>query len=258
MDIIIISVVPVTADMNDVTPAAPLAFEGGARTTRRPAVRSLAQQLDEYLDGLMERADPEIVATIRRATECWLADKVADAALKIGEVAPDFTLPDQNGTPVSLSATLRRGPVVLTFFRGGWCPFCMISLRALARATPALRRHGAEVLAISPQPSRQSAAMVETSALPFPVLADHDNQVARRYGLAVAMPPDLQAVYRRLGHNLPVLNGVPGWELPIPAGYVIAPGDGRVVLAHVDPRIHRRLEPADALAAVQRLAQVAG
>lgn len=127
-------------------------------------MRSLAQQLDDYLEGLMERADPEIVATMRRAAEHWLADKAGDAALKVGDTAPDFTLPDQSGNPVSLSATLRRGPVVLTFFRGGWCPFCMISLRALAKAYPALRRHGAEVLAISPQPPPQSAAMVECSA----------------------------------------------------------------------------------------------
>ncbi|MDR3418807.1 MAG: peroxiredoxin-like family protein [Nevskia sp.] len=221
-------------------------------------MRSLAQQLDDYLEGLIERADPEIVATIRRATERWLADKVAGAALKIGDMAPDFTLPDQSGNLVSLSAKLRRGPVVLTFFRGGWCPFCMISLRALAKAYPELRRHGAVMLAISPQPPPQSASMVECSALPFPVLSDHDNQVARRYGLVVTMPPDLQAVYRRLGHDLPAINGVPGWELSMPAGYVIAPGDGRpgdgrIVLAHVDPRIHLRLEPADALAAVKRL-----
>lgn len=90
------------------------------------------------------------------------------------------------------------------------------------------------------------------------MLSDHDNQVARRYGLVVTLPPDLQAVYRRLGHDLPAINGVPGWELSMPAGYVIAPGDGRIVLAHVDPRVHLRLEPADALAAVQRLAQTAG
>ena len=221
-------------------------------------MRSLAQQLDDYFEGLMERADPEIAAVMRRATERWLADKAADAALKIGDTAPDFTLPDQSGNLVSLSAMLRRGPVVLTFFRGGWCPFCMISLRALAKAYPALRRHGAEVLAISPQPPRQSALMAESSVLPFPVLSDHDNQVARRYGLVVTMPPDLQAVYRRLGHDLPVINAVPGWELPMPAGYVIAPEDGRIVFAHVDPRVHLRLEPADALAAVERLAQVAG
>lgn len=216
-------------------------------------MRSLAQQLDDYLAGLMERADPEIMAVKRRTTEHWLADKVADTALKIGDAAVDFTLPDQNGNPVSLSATLRRGPVVLTFFRGGWCPFCMISLRALAKTYPKLRRLDAEVLAISPQPPGQSALMVESSALPFPVLSDHDNQVARRYGLVVAIPPDLQAIYRRLGHDVPAINGVPGWELPMPAGYVIAPEDGRVVLAHVDPRLHLRLEPADALAAVERL-----
>ncbi len=217
-------------------------------------MRSLAQQLDDYLEGLTDRADPEIMAVKRRTTERWLADKVVDAAVKIGDVAPDFTLPDQSGNPVSLNATLRRGPVVVTFFRGGWCPFCTISLRALAKAYPKLRRFHAEVLAISPQPPRQSAAMVEGSALPFPVLSDHDNQVARRYGVVVTFPPELQAVYRRLGHDVSVINEVPGWDLPMPAGYVIAPEDGRVVFAHVDPRIHLRMEPADALAAVERLA----
>jgi peroxiredoxin len=217
-------------------------------------MRSLRQQLDEYLEGLMERADPEIMAVKRRTTERWLADKVADAAVKVGDVAPDFTLPDQDGNLVSLSATLRRGPVVLTFFRGGWCPFCTISLRALAKVYPKLRRHQAEVLAISPQPPRQSAATVEGSALPFPVLSDHDNQLARRYGVVVTVPPELQAVYRRLGHDVAAVNGVPNWDLPMPAGYVIAPEDGRIVLAHVDPRLHLRMEPADALAAVERLA----
>ena len=220
-------------------------------------MRSLTQQLDEYLEGMMERADPEIMAVHHRATERWLADKVADAAVKIGDVAPDFTLPDQNGNPVSLSATLRQGPVVLTFFRGGWCPFCTINLRALAKTYPKLRRIDAEVLAVSPQPPWQSALTVERSALPFPVLSDHDNQVARRYGLVVTMPPDLQAVYRRLGHDVPAINGVPRWDLPMPAGYVIAPEDGRILLAHVDPRVYLRLEPTDALAAVERLAQAA-
>lgn len=220
-------------------------------------MKSLARQLDDYWAGLKERADPATLQVLLAESDHLLAERVAERALQVGDPAPDFTLPDQSGRPVSLSATLARGPVVLIFFRGGWCPFCTLTLRAYAKIHPALRRQDAEVLAVSPQKTRQCAATSECSALPFPLLSDHDNQLARRYGVVVPMSPALQDVYRRFGHDVPAINGVPRWDLPMPAGYVIG-SDGRVVLAQIDPRTHRRLEPVEALAAVERLAQPAG
>ncbi|MBU6497201.1 MAG: AhpC/TSA family protein [Rhodospirillales bacterium] len=213
---------------------------------------SLASQLEMFLDALLERVDPKTAALLQRTHAELLAHDYPHHAVGEGQIAPDFTLPDQHGRPVSLHEALARGPVVLTFFRGGWCPFCSIALRALNRVLPKLRRQGASLLAISPQTPDQSLSTAERNALCFPVLSDAGNAVARRYGLVWKLDADYRALYERLGHDLPRINGTPGWELPVAAGYVIDT-DGRVALARVDPRVHRRLEPEEALEAVLRL-----
>jgi len=215
---------------------------------------SLARELDAFMDGLMERIDPGTAETLCRHNERLIAEHVSERTPRVGVLAPDFTLPDQDGRPVSLRATLARGCVVLVFFRGGWCPFCLITLRALARTHPALRRQGAEILAVSPQALAHTFETAERHGLPFPVLSDHDNDIARSYGLVVPMPADLQAVYRRFGHDLPAINGVPRWDLPFPAAFIIG-RDGRIVHASVDPRANRRLEPEEALATIRRLSE---
>jgi peroxiredoxin len=219
-------------------------------------VESLARKLEAFREGMLERADPKLGATLERYYAELIGGHAADAAARVGDAAPDFTLSDQDRRRVSLHELLQRGPVVLSFFRGGWCPYCALSLRALARAVPKFQRHGAELLAIAPEAGRCHASGGDCWWLPFPVLTDHDNAVARRYGLVLALPPEVQEAYRRLGHDLPAINKVPRWELPMPAGYVVAP-DGRIVFAAVDPRPHRRMEPADALAALEALRQAA-
>jgi peroxiredoxin len=206
----------------------------------------------------MTRVDPATAGQLERMAARLVAAGVGAGAPKPGDTAPDFTLPDACGQPVSLAATLAEGPVVLAFFRGGWCPFCTLALRALAEAWPKLRRTGAQVLAVSPAGARHAQDACACSALLFPVLSDHGNAVARTYGIAFALEPEERAMYARFGHDIAAINGVPEWELPIPAGFVIAP-DGRVEHAVVDPHTHRRLEPADAIAAVERLTRtVAG
>lgn len=229
-------------------------FDGTIRSgAKEIVVQTLARQLEEYLEGLKERADPADIAIWSDFARQLVASRSADAAPQVGAVAPDFTLRGPDGKAVSLSEQLAHGPVVLYFVRGGWCPFCTLTLRALARAWPAIRRRGASLLAISPQTARKCLNTIDVSALPFPVLSDNDNAVARRYGLAVALPPAMQQVYRRFGNDIPAINGVASWELPIPAGFVIGP-DGHVLLAHIDPHVERRLEPTEALAALDSLA----
>jgi peroxiredoxin len=220
-------------------------------------VETLARQLEAFREGVLERADPKLVATLAQYDKALIESHIADSALRVGQQAPDFTLAGQDGRKVSLYETLARGPVVLSFFRGGWCPYCALSLRALASAFPEFRQRGAEVLAIAPEAGRCHASGGDCWWLPFQVLEDHGNAVARLFGLVLTLPPDVQAVYRLLGHDLPAINDAPGWELPMPAGYVIAP-DRRVPFADVDPRAFHRMEPADALAAVEALHQPVG
>ncbi|MCW3473853.1 peroxiredoxin-like family protein [Limobrevibacterium gyesilva] len=215
-------------------------------------MESLAKQLDTFLEALLERVDPATAAVLERAENARAKMVLVKTAVGKGDVAPDFTLPDQHGNKVSLHEALTHGPVVLTFFRGGWCPFCSLALRAIDRILPELTRAGASLLAVSPQSAPATLSTVERNTLHFPVLSDRDNEVARRYGLVWELDPDMRALYQRLGHDLPRINGVDSWELPIAAGYVIG-RDGRVALAHVDPRTTSRLEPKDALEAVCQL-----
>src|SRR6266851_173356 len=158
----------------------------------------------------------------------WLED-----ALAVGDEAPDFTLPDSRGRQVSLAAVLRAGPAVVTFYRGGWCPYCNIQLRAYQRALPEIAALKGRLIAISPQVPDGSLSTAEKNKLEFDVLSDAGNGVARSFGLVYALPEELREAMRSNGKPLPGLNGDESWELPLPAAYVIAPG-GRVALACVE------------------------
>ena len=215
-------------------------------------MQGLTRQLESFMAGLLERTDKATSEALQKEARALAEAGLLDSALHAGDTAPDFALPDQSGRIVSLLELLADGPVVLTFFRGGWCPFCTIALRALARIRPELRRQGAEVVAISPQTKGNALDTAERNGLAFPILADHGNAVARRYGLVWELGPEMQAIYQRLGHPLPRINGTNEWTLPVPAGFVVG-RDGRIVYAHVDARITRRLEPEAALEAVREL-----
>ncbi len=214
---------------------------------------ALSRRLDAFMAGFMERIDPAMGRTLIEAAAGLRASGVLDGAPKVGDVAPDFALPDQHGRIVSLHDRLERGPVVATFFRGGWCPFCTLALRALDDVSRDLRRAGAEIVAISPETAERAADTAERNDLSFPLLTDAGNHIARQYGLAWELGPELREVYGRLGHVLPRINGTNDWALPVPAGFVIG-RDGRITYAHVDTDVTSRLEPREALEAVRRVA----
>ena len=167
-----------------------------------------------------------------------------------GDAAPPFVLPDQHGTMVRLADRLSQGPVVLLFVRGAWCPFCTLTLRAYQDILPTIHDLGADLLAITPQPASTCSLMAERDLLAFQTLSDQDNRVARAYDIAIDTDPLLLPMYRRLGHDLPKLNGTGDWTVPLPATFVIG-RDGRIVLSHVEPVRSRRLEPSAVLDALE-------
>lgn len=213
---------------------------------------SLAKELDMFAEALIDRTCMSNASILRKIAAAAEAREADFQPVRAGDSAPDFTLPDTAGHRVTLSERLAHGPVVLTFIQGGWNPFCEITLRAYEAIRPALRRAGADVLAISPQAKEENRMAVESNWLSLPLLSDFGSAVARTYGLMRPLDEDKRAMMIRLGHDVPRLNGTVEWELPLTATYVIAP-DGRVVRAHLDPRVMRRMEPADALAAVRAL-----
>lgn len=213
---------------------------------------TLAEELDAYLADFSQRVPEEIRRVMREADEEIRASGVEDRALKAGRTAPDFVLPDAHGAPVRLADRLAVGPVILTFYRGGWCPYCNMELRAYQKLAPEIAAAGASVIAISPQTPDGSLSTAEKNSLAFDVLSDAGSLVAERYGLAFELPDALKALYAKFGHALPEINGADDWELPIPGTFVVAPS-GEIVLARADVDYRTRLEPAEALAAARAL-----
>ena len=211
---------------------------------------SLRDRIAEFTTNLAKDAPPEVIATLGTELRRLAESGIAKGALQVGAKAPDFLLPETRGGTVSLSSLLAKGPTVVTFYRGGWCPFCDLQLRAYQRVLPEIHRLGAELVAISPQTADYAIADVEKKQLDFLVLSDAHNAVARQYGLVFVLSDALKGLQTAFGNPIPKFNGDESWELPMPGTFVLDRG-GVVQLAHVDPDYTRRLEPAAILAAVR-------
>lgn len=212
----------------------------------------LANELEAFRASLMGRLSPETAAIFAHVEAEALAAGVGQLAPREGDTAPDFSLPDTGGTSLRLYALLDQGPVVLVFYRGGWCPFCTLTLRAMQSVAPRLRAQGVRLIAVSPELPVRARATAERNGIDFPLLHDANNVVADEWRLARELHRELRPFFTRLGHPIPEVNGTSDWRLPVPAGFVIAP-DRRIVLARVDPRVHVRMDPEDAVAAVAAL-----
>ena len=200
-------------------------------------------------ETVAEPAPAEALATDR---DTVTAEMAAAGALRAGDRAPDFALPDATGETVRLSELLAEGPVVLTFYRGAWCPYCNTQLRDYQEALGAIRAVGASLVAVSPQLPDGSVTMRDKNRLEFAVLSDVGNRVSREYGLVFQVDRRTRDQYEAVGIDLEVVNGTDAWELPVPATYVIRP-DGTVASAFVEADYTQRAsarQVLDALAAV--------
>jgi peroxiredoxin len=199
---------------------------------------------------------PAVIETMHRATAELIASGAAARALKAGDKAPAFTLNDPEGKPVSSSVLLARAPLVLSFYRGVWCPYCNMELQALQEELPSFQALGANLVAISPQNPVNSRKSVRQNKLDFPILSDTHNDVAAAFGLCFALPDYLIELYKSLKNDLPAFNGDESWTLPMPARYVIGQ-DGAIIYAEVNPDYTRRPEPQDMLPALRHAARSA-
>ena len=172
--------------------------------------------------------------------------RLADNVLTVGSKAPAFELNDHNGALHSSTVLLSKGRLVVCFFRGRWCPFCVGQLEAMNLLLPQFEQAGASLVAISPQTVQQSFFMVDQHKLRFPLLSDAGNLVAREYGLVYRVPDDQQSIYRRAFVNLPFANGDNSWALPIPATFIVD-RDGTILYASADEDYTQRPEPREIL-----------
>jgi peroxiredoxin len=171
-------------------------------------------------------------------------------ATAVGDMAPDFELPDARGGSVSLSGLRSHGPVVLVFYRGAWCPYCNLQLRAFQAALADIHAVGATLVAISPQTPDNSLTLADRAELAFPVLSDAGNVVARSYGLVFTLAAEDRNLHTNVGIDLSSYNGDDSWELPAPAVFVIDT-DGIVRFASVAGDYRWRVGPEEALVALR-------
>lgn len=219
---------------------------------------SLQEKLDTFKADFEAGKPPynvpySVIEVMHRATAELIASGAAAKVLKAGDKAPVFTLNDPDGSPVSSTDLLAKGPLVVSFYRGVWCPYCNIELQALEAALPSFRELGANLIAISPQTAVNSRKSVRQNSLNFPILSDTHNDVAASFGLRFDLPDYLVELYRNLKNDLPAFNGDESWTLPMPGRFVIG-RDGVILYAEVNPDYTRRPEPEDMLPVLRKAA----
>ena len=209
-----------------------------------------AAQRDEVNEALAEQVPAELLEGFGRIRAAQAAVDYAARAPKVGDRAPDFTLPDQLRREVSLAGELQQGPVVLIFYRGEWCPYCNLMLRTYGLRAAEFSERGARLVAVSPQTPDNSLTMAEKHSLEFPVLSDEGGEVIGTYGLEYDVA--LREVYETVGVDLAKFNGKGGWILPAPAVFVID-REGIVRFVSVNGDYTQRAEPDEALNALDSL-----
>jgi len=212
---------------------------------------TLQANLKAITEGVRQQAPAEVFAAIEAANAKLEISGIAGRALKAGDRIPDFDLPDATGKVVRSADLLAAGPLVISFYRGSWCPYCSLELKTLQQNLSEFRARGATLVAISPQTPDESLTTKEKNELAFPVLSDAGSRVARKFGLVFTLDETLKPIFKAFGIDLLAHNGVDTWELPIPATYVVAKS-GKIVSACVDVDYRNRAEPAEILKLLEK------
>ena len=214
---------------------------------------TLQDQLDEITARTRELVQAERLAVGERAIAELFASGIEGRILPVGALAPEFALNDSRGRLVRSADMLALGPLVVKFFRGRWCTYCVTELETWRELYGQLRERGALMVAIGPQTERQNDFMVSQHGLPFAVLSDPGCALAEKFGVAYTVPESMREYYQSILINIPFVNGDESWRMPLPATYVISP-DGRVVFAEAHADFRVRAEPEEVLAAAFRSA----
>jgi peroxiredoxin len=194
----------------------------------------------------------DIALVLAQAAEYLKASGQTEKILPAGTHAPDFCLPDEDGVKTCLASILRRGPLLLVFYSGNWCPGCNLGLKALEEVRPLIEARGASLVAVSPQTVEGNARTRRTTQVTLPILSDKGGKIARQFGVGWRVPEMLQTLHLKCGIDLPSLHGEDSWTLPIPARFVVDQ-DGIIAYSEVDPDQTHRSNPSDILPVLDRL-----
>lgn len=201
---------------------------------------ALQDECDTVKSGWTQRVGSETAQMM--AADIATLGPLAAQAVKTGDAFPSIALTDQRGQPFDIFEKAQAQPLVVTFYRGGWCPYCNLELRAYQKVLPDIETLGARLVAVSPETPDNTLATAEKNALTFSVLSDAKGALAEALGIRFRLSEPVEAYFRKAGLDLPSRNGDGGWSLPIPATYVVGRG-GHISFAHVEPDYRKRLDP---------------
>ncbi|MEA5574630.1 peroxiredoxin-like family protein [Calothrix sp. UHCC 0171] len=213
---------------------------------------NLTEDLVNLAVQMESQMPAEVKVLMEQAAIDLLNSGISDNSLKAGDRIPSFALPNAIAELVNIHELLKSSLLVISFYRGGWCPYCNLELRALQQALPQIKACGGTLVAISPQTPDNSLSTVEKNELTFAVLSDIGNQVARQFGLVFTIPEALRPIYQGFGINLPASNGDETFELPIPATYVVNT-DSVIVHAFVNPDYTQRQNPEEIITILKEI-----
>jgi len=203
---------------------------------------ALANEIETFQNNFIPTIPEETLNLLMSELHTLVAKGLAEQAIKVGDKFPDFDLPDANNTTVSLSTLLGNGPLVISFYRGAWCPYCNLEINALQNRLADIEASGAKLVAISPQTPDKSSDQISASKLTFDVLSDNSNKLAKECGLVFTLPESLRPIYAEWQLDIPGHNGDDTFELPMPATFIIGT-DGILKYAFIDMDYTKRLEP---------------
>ena len=203
---------------------------------------NLAEDIATFQGKFIPTVPEETINLLMSELQSLIALRLTDQAIKVGETFPAFSLTDANESIVSLSTLLKDGPLVISFYRGAWCPYCNLEINALQNRLTDIEAAGAQLVAISPQTPDKSNDQVSASKLSFAVLSDIGNQLAKQCGLVFTLPESLRPIYADWQLDIPGHNGDETFELPMPATFIIG-ADSIIKYAFIDMDYTKRLEP---------------
>ena len=213
---------------------------------------TLTEKLLQANNANREKIPNEFLEIMDAATNDLKAKNLAESALKVGDTISNTTLPNAAGEEVALKNLWAKGPLVISFYRGGWCPYCNIELKALQGSLSQFKELGANLVAITPETPDNSLTTSEKNELSFSVLTDKDNVYAKELGLVIQLPEDLIAIYNQFGINVEKHNGNTDNELPMPATFVVDT-NGKVVYSFINEDYTKRGDVEDILTALKAL-----
>ena len=205
--------------------------------------QTLKAQLDEKKKNFELKADETTKSVYKQGIEAVKNSGILQSAKQTGQTAPNFELKNALGETVELSQYLEKGPVILTWYRGGWCPYCNLTLHQLQEELPNFKANGANLIALTPELPDNSMTTSEKHSLEFEVLSDVGNKVAREYGVVFELTPEVAEIYNE-NFNLASYNGDTSNELPLAATYIINQ-EGVIIYAFLDADYRNRAEPAE-------------